>query len=216
MLTGWNDTAAAVPAATVPELFAAQVARTPDAVAVACAGVSADVTRELDRAGGAAGRGYLAGLGAGPEPVVAVAMPRSAELVVAVLAVLKAGAAYLPVDPEYPAERIAFMLADAAPAVRGERWRRRGGAAGGSRCRWWMLADGGVWRASRGCGGGDGPGGAAAGQRGVRDLHVGVDGRAEGRGGVACGPGELLPGGRRGAIGLVAAGCRPVQFVAVV
>ena len=68
-------------------------------------------------------------------------MERSAELVVAVLAVLKAGAAYLPVDPGYPAERIAFMLAEAAPAVRGHvpgGWRRdcrcwRGAGAGGGR-----------------------------------------------------------------------------------
>ena len=61
---------------------------------------------------------YLISLGAGPERLVAVAMPRSAEMVVAVLAVLKSGAAYLPVDPAYPAERIAFMLADAAPGLR--------------------------------------------------------------------------------------------------
>ncbi|MGH3287623.1 MAG: non-ribosomal peptide synthetase, partial [Streptosporangiaceae bacterium] len=60
---------------------------------------------------------YLVSLGAGPERLVAVAMPRSPDMIVAVLAVLKAGAAYVPVDPAYPADRIAYMLADAAPAV---------------------------------------------------------------------------------------------------
>src|SRR5258708_40050382 len=53
--------------------------------------------------------------GAGPEQIVAVALPRSAELVVCLLAILKSGAAYLPLDPDYPADRIAFMLADAKP-----------------------------------------------------------------------------------------------------
>src|SRR5207237_60308 len=55
--------------------------------------------------------------GAGPERIVALALPRSVEIVVAELAVAKAGAAYLPVDPEYPEERIAFMLSDAAPVM---------------------------------------------------------------------------------------------------
>ena len=51
----------------------------------------------------------------GPESIVALALPRTADLVVAVLAVVKAGGAYLPVDPDYPAQRIGYMLADAAP-----------------------------------------------------------------------------------------------------
>ena len=79
VLAEWNDTAAAVPAATVPELFEAQVARTPDAVAVACGDAVADATRSWMR-GRAGWRGLLAGRGAGPESVVAVragARPRS-------------------------------------------------------------------------------------------------------------------------------------------
>ncbi|MEV4554760.1 amino acid adenylation domain-containing protein [Nonomuraea wenchangensis] len=72
--------------------------------------------RELDTAASALAA-RLRERGAGPERVVAVALPRSAELVVALVAVLKTGAAYLPVDPEQPAGRTASMLADAAPVV---------------------------------------------------------------------------------------------------
>ena len=114
VLHEWNDTAAAVPPATVPALLAEQVARVPDAVAVTC-GDGCLSYAELDRRASRLGR-VLAARGTGPESVVAVLMERSAELVVAVLAVLKAGAAYLPVDPAYPPERIGFMLADAGPA----------------------------------------------------------------------------------------------------
>ncbi|HSZ31321.1 MAG TPA: amino acid adenylation domain-containing protein, partial [Pseudonocardiaceae bacterium] len=115
LLGGWNDTAVLVPAATLPELFQQQAQRTPDAVAV----VSGDRSltyAELEAASSRLAR-YLIGLGAGPERVIAVALQRSADLVVALLAVLKAGAAYLPVDPGYPAERISYMLADATPAA---------------------------------------------------------------------------------------------------
>ncbi|MQY03032.1 non-ribosomal peptide synthetase [Actinomadura macrotermitis] len=114
-LAGWNATAAPVPDATLTGLIEAQVARTPDAVAVVFEG-RALTFAELDAAADALAR-RLAGLGAGPERSVAVAVPRSAELVVALVAVLKTGAAYLPVDPEYPAARIAAMLADADPAA---------------------------------------------------------------------------------------------------
>ncbi|MEU6311430.1 amino acid adenylation domain-containing protein [Streptomyces sp. NPDC047014] len=97
------------------EAFAAQVARTPDATAL----VHGDTRlgfAELDaRAEELARR--LTAAGAGPESVVALALPRSAESVIALLAVLKAGAASLPLDAEYPAERTAAMLADAAPAL---------------------------------------------------------------------------------------------------
>ncbi|MGW0238906.1 condensation domain-containing protein, partial [Streptomyces sp. NPDC002996] len=110
-----NDTGTAPAPSTFPELFAARAAAAPDAPALRHA--DRELTyRELDdRATELAGR--LAAAGAGPERIVAVALPRSAELVVAVLAVMKAGAAYLPVDAEYPADRIRYMLDDAAPAL---------------------------------------------------------------------------------------------------
>ena len=114
LVAGWNDTAVAVPEATLPQLFAAQAAATPDAVAV-CGDAAAVSYAELDARANRLAR-HLQEMGAGPEQVVAVAMERSPGLVTALLGVLKAGAAYLPVDPGYPAQRIAFMLADAAPA----------------------------------------------------------------------------------------------------
>jgi amino acid adenylation domain-containing protein len=112
----WNRTDAELPAdRCVHELFAAQAERTPDAVAL----ISGDVEltyRELDaRADRLAHR--LAELGAGPEARVGICLERSAEMVVAMLAVLKAGAAYLPLDPAYPADRLAYMLADACARV---------------------------------------------------------------------------------------------------
>ena len=110
-----NDTARPVPGRSVAELFAAQAAARPAAVAVRY-GQQATSYRELDdRANRLAAD--LGGRGIGPEAVVALAVPRSTEMVVALLAVLKTGAAYLPIDPGYPAERIAFMLADARPAL---------------------------------------------------------------------------------------------------
>src|SRR5580698_1530583 len=115
LLGRWNDTAAGVAAVTLPELFAAQAARTPDAVAV-IAGDARLSYRELDAAVNRLAR-YLIGAGAGPEQVVAIALPRGELMVTALLGVLRAGAAYLPVDPDYPPDRIGFMLADAGPAL---------------------------------------------------------------------------------------------------
>ncbi|WP_026400352.1 non-ribosomal peptide synthetase [Actinomadura rifamycini] len=113
-LAAWNDTAAAVPAGTVPDLFEARAARTPDDVALVCGGASLTYAELNDRANRLARD--LAARGVGPEDRVALVLPRTPDVVVAILGVLKAGAAYVPVDPEYPADRIAFMLDDCAPA----------------------------------------------------------------------------------------------------
>ncbi|MFL6075228.1 MAG: non-ribosomal peptide synthetase [Mycobacteriales bacterium] len=115
VLTAWNDTAHPVPPAVLPRLFEEQVRRTPDRTAVVFEGARLSYA-ELDTLAGRLAR-RLAERGAGPERVVAVAIPRSLELIVALYAVHKAGAAYLPVDPDYPADRISFLLADAAPAL---------------------------------------------------------------------------------------------------
>ncbi|MFD3699421.1 amino acid adenylation domain-containing protein [Streptomyces sp. NPDC058646] len=111
-LTALNATARTLPAAdaTLASLFAAQVARTPGAPAVVFEDTTLDYA-ELDRRAEALAR-RLRARGAGPEQFVAVAVPRSAELMVALLGVHKAGAAYLPLDLDYPADRVAFMLAD--------------------------------------------------------------------------------------------------------
>ncbi|CCH30562.1 non-ribosomal peptide synthetase [Actinosynnema sp. NPDC047251] len=115
VLVEWNGQAAGEPSSTIPELFAAQAARTPDAAAVTFEGVSLTYRQVDERANQLAH--HLVGLGAGPERFVALVLPRSADLVVAVLAVLKAGAAYLPIDPAYPADRIAGTIADAKPVA---------------------------------------------------------------------------------------------------
>ncbi|MDB1088335.1 amino acid adenylation domain-containing protein [Streptomyces sp. ACA25] len=97
------------------QLFAAQAARTPQNTAVSCAGDALSYA-ELDaRATALAAR--LTRLGAGPERFVALLMPRSIDMIVSILAVLRTGAGYVPIDPGYPAERVAYMLADAAPVA---------------------------------------------------------------------------------------------------
>ncbi|MFC3576822.1 non-ribosomal peptide synthetase [Streptomyces yaanensis] len=110
VLIGWNDTATEVPDTTVVGLFEAQVARTPERTALVC-GHTELTYAELDARANRLAR-YLIGRGVGPESVVAVVFERTPDLIVGLLGVLKAGAAYLPIDPHYPADRIAYVIAD--------------------------------------------------------------------------------------------------------
>ncbi|MFE1774099.1 amino acid adenylation domain-containing protein [Streptomyces sp. NPDC059008] len=104
-----------VAGASIPELFAAQVRRTPDAVAVVFEDRSWTY-QELDEASSRLAH-LLAGRGVGAGDTVALLLPRSAETVFAVLAVLKLGATYVPIDVKHPDDRVAFILGDAAPAA---------------------------------------------------------------------------------------------------
>ncbi|MBV8199966.1 MAG: AMP-binding protein, partial [Acidobacteria bacterium] len=117
-LLEWNDTAAAWRAdACLHELFEQQARRIPEAVAVvALPAVESLTYAALDARAGRLAR-HLRELGAGPETVVAICAERSLALVVGLVAILKAGAAYLPLDPDYPGERLRFMLRDAAAPV---------------------------------------------------------------------------------------------------
>ncbi|MCM2389952.1 condensation domain-containing protein, partial [Streptomyces albipurpureus] len=113
LLTGFEDTAAQVRHATLIELVEAQAARTPDAVAVVTAGETLTYA-ELDaRAERLAVE--LTAHGVGPETVVSVVLPRTSTMVVALLGVLKAGGAYLPVDPAYARSRLPHILPTARP-----------------------------------------------------------------------------------------------------
>ncbi|MEV6714691.1 amino acid adenylation domain-containing protein, partial [Lentzea sp. NPDC051208] len=114
-LLAWNTAAAPRPAATLPELVAAQAAATPDAVAVVEAGAGltyAELMGRVERLAAA-----LRSRGVGPEVPVGVAMERGADLVTALLAVWTAGGVYVPLPPDHPAERLAAVAADALPAL---------------------------------------------------------------------------------------------------
>ncbi|MEU8365333.1 amino acid adenylation domain-containing protein, partial [Nonomuraea sp. NPDC048882] len=111
VLEQWNDTAADRPAGTLAELFEARAAALPDATAVVGDGTELTFA-ELDARANRLAR-LLVARGAGVESVVGVSLERGVDLVVALLAVLKAGAAYLPVDPDYPAERMAYLVEQA-------------------------------------------------------------------------------------------------------
>ncbi|MFD2420214.1 amino acid adenylation domain-containing protein [Amycolatopsis pigmentata] len=111
VVEGWNATAGPVPGQSVVDMFERRVLAAPDAVAVTDAGGTDLTYAALDQASNRLA-GYLAGRGVGRGDRVGVAMDRSPDLLIAFLAIWKAGAAYVPVDVEYPAERIAFILAD--------------------------------------------------------------------------------------------------------
>jgi surfactin family lipopeptide synthetase A len=112
ILIGWNDTQAAYPRdMTLHQLFEAQVERTPERTAVQFEGK--DLTyRELDQRANQLAH-HLRTLGVGPTTLAGICLERSLDMVVGLLGILKAGAAYVPLDPAYPKERLAFMVEDA-------------------------------------------------------------------------------------------------------
>ncbi|WP_229868922.1 non-ribosomal peptide synthetase, partial [Streptomyces griseoviridis] len=115
VLTEWNATEEPVGSATVMELVAQWAARTPDAPALRCG--SAELSyAELDARANRLAR-LLRECGVGVESRVGLRLPRGVDMVVAIVAVWRAGAAYVPLDPEYPAERLAFMAADSGAAL---------------------------------------------------------------------------------------------------
>ncbi len=108
----WNDPSVSFPVtATVHERFEAQVDRTPDAIAIT-AGAARLSYRELDARSNRVAR-FLRARGAGPGTLVGLAVDRGVEMIVGMVGILKAGAAYLPLDPDYPRDRLAFMATDA-------------------------------------------------------------------------------------------------------
>ena len=118
LVAEWNDTASGFPERTLHGLFAEQAAARPDAVAVSWEAGEMSYG-ELDRRSGEIAR-HLRRLGVAPDAIdarVALVTERSPEMVAALLGILKAGGGYLPLDPSYPRERLALLLADAAPAA---------------------------------------------------------------------------------------------------
>ncbi|MDL2082298.1 AMP-binding protein, partial [Streptomyces sp. GXMU-J15] len=116
LVVEWNDTAAEFPRdQCVHELVEAQVAERPNAPAVVFGDQQLTYAQLNAKANQLAH--HLRTLGVGPDTLVAVCLERSPDMIVALLGVLKAGGAYVPLDPHYPAERLAFMLADTAAPI---------------------------------------------------------------------------------------------------
>src|SRR2546423_8137100 len=115
LLYEWNDTHTAIPSVCIHQLFEQQVELTPEAIAVIVEDEQLSY-RELNRRANQLAH-YLRSQGVGAETLVGLSMERSVEMVVGLLGVLKAGGAYVPLDVEYPAERLKYMLEDAAVKV---------------------------------------------------------------------------------------------------
>ncbi|MFY0144202.1 amino acid adenylation domain-containing protein [Bacillus cytotoxicus] len=113
ILKKWNGGFQTTAEVTLPELFERQVRKAPGATAVVFEGKTLSY-EQLNKKANQLAR-LLIAKGVGPEQIVALAMPRSLDMMISLLAVLKAGAGYLPLDPDYPADRISFMLSDAQP-----------------------------------------------------------------------------------------------------
>ncbi|MDA3624741.1 amino acid adenylation domain-containing protein [Saccharopolyspora sp. WRP15-2] len=114
VLDRWNDTEHDTPEATVPELFEAQVRAEPDATALVCGETRLSAAELNTRANRLAH--LLIERGAGPETRIALALPRTADYLIAVMAVLKAGATCVPLDPGHPPARIQALLAETRPS----------------------------------------------------------------------------------------------------
>ncbi|PJN92102.1 AMP-binding protein, partial [Bacillus sp. mrc49] len=114
ILVDWNGNSDEKEQASIPSLLEEQVKKYPHHIALVY-GETSLTYEEVNKRANQLAR-LLIAKGIGPEQFVALALPRSLEMVIGLLAVLKAGAAYLPLDPEYPADRLSFMLSDAQPA----------------------------------------------------------------------------------------------------
>ncbi len=115
MLANWNDTKSDYPQQCLNDLFQGQVGRTPEAVAVAFNEERLSY-EELNRRSNQLAH-HLRSIGVGPEVLVGILLERSAELIVGILGVLKAGGAFVPLDPTYPEDRLGFMLDDAGSSI---------------------------------------------------------------------------------------------------
>ena len=110
LVVEWNDTRDEVPTETIDELFESQVERTPNVVAVKCGDLQMTYRELNSRANQLAH--HLRHLGIGPETRVGICVERSLDMIVGLIGILKAGGAYVPLEPEYPSERISFILED--------------------------------------------------------------------------------------------------------